>query len=259
MLTRSLSKLMLDSPTTSKLVHQPNYLLSIPEELLAHIMSFLSLSDIGVMCLTGSNLLKDRMVAWITTTTCCKKVIGSLAKDMMDKHKQAGYEEWVRVCRQFGLLCKRASMLYSTSTRLRLLSSWYSKLECLVCGEMDSDWAKLWGRLGLAAATTSFSLGWDETEFGRVIGWLGEIETGMVGDRRRILRIFFWEFVQNEDTQASWLSYIIRTFISPSSPMAVEHKAAVLLYLLLGPAKDDLAIIPSPVRWTGLGRSRRRR
>ena len=50
-------------------------------------------------------------------------------------------------------------MLYSTCTRLRLLSSWFSRLECLV-----SDWAKLWGRLGLAAASASFSLGWDEAE-----------------------------------------------------------------------------------------------
>ena len=91
MLTRSLSKLMLDSPTTSKLIHQPNYLLMIPEELLAHI-SFVSLADIGVMCLTGSTRLKDRVVAWITTTSCCKKVMVSLTREMMDQ--KAGYEEW---------------------------------------------------------------------------------------------------------------------------------------------------------------------
>ena len=79
---------------------------------------------------------------------------------MMDQ--QAGYEEWVRVCRQFGLLCKRASMVYSTSNRLRLLSNWYSRLECLVFGMMglmNRDWARLWSRLGLATATFSLSLG----------------------------------------------------------------------------------------------------
>jgi len=243
MLTRSLSKLMLDSPTSSKLVHQPNFLLFIPEELLAHIISFLSLSDIGVMCLTGSTLLKDRVVAWITTTSCCKKVMVSLTKEMMNQ--EAGYDEWVKVCRQFGLLCKRVSMLHSTSTRLKLLSSWYSRLECLVCGEMGSDWARLWGRLGLAAATSSFSLGWDETEFGKVVGWLRDRETDQQWVRRRVLRIFFWEFVDNEDTQACWLSHIIRTFTDPSAHMAVEHQAADLLFILLGPAnKDDSTFVP---------------
>merc|ERR1719154_595979 len=114
------------------------------------------------MCLTGSSLLRDRVVGWITTTSCCKRVTSSLYREMMSQ--QAGYDELIRVCHQFGLLCKRASMLYSTSTRLRLLSSWYSKLECLVSG-----WAKLWGRLGLAAASASFSLGWDEAEYGKPV------------------------------------------------------------------------------------------
>ena len=151
MLTRSLSKLMLDSPTNIKLVpvmkettHHfilPDYLLLIPEELLTRIFSFLSLSDIGMLCLTGSSSLRNRVMAWITTTSCCKKVTGSLTKEKIKQ--QAGYEEWLRSNHQFGLLCKRASMLYSTSTRLMLLSSWYSRLEGVV-----SDWAKLWGRLG---------------------------------------------------------------------------------------------------------------
>ena len=94
MLTRSLSKLMLDSPTTTKLIpvdtessqctFQPNQLVLIHEEVLAHIISFLSLADIGIMCLTGSTLLKDRVVAWITTTSCCKKVTVSLTRELMD-------------------------------------------------------------------------------------------------------------------------------------------------------------------------------
>jgi hypothetical protein len=62
---------MLDSLTTTKVVPpmdeelsqpivHPNYLVSIPEELLAHIIS---MSDIGIMCLTGSTLLRDWVVA----------------------------------------------------------------------------------------------------------------------------------------------------------------------------------------------------
>ena len=80
MLTRSLAKLMLDSPTNTKLVPlikwsppqqiiPTNYLLIIPDELLTRIFSFLPLSDIGMICLTGSSLLRDKVVAWITTTS----------------------------------------------------------------------------------------------------------------------------------------------------------------------------------------------
>ena len=251
MLTRSLSKLMLDSPTNIKLVpvmkettHHfilPDYLLLIPEEILTHIFSFLSLSDIGMLCLTGSFSLRNRVMAWITTTSCCKKVTGSLTKEKIKQ--QAGYEEWLRSNHQFGLLCKRASMLYSTSTRLMLLSSWYSRLECIV-----SDWAKLWGRLGLAAATSSFSLGWDEAEFGKLVDWVVRVEGGLVGDRRRILRIFFWEFVENEDTKVSWLSYFIRTFTITTSNIPAEKQAAKMLYLLLGPSEEDFTVLPCPAR-----------
>ena len=46
---------------------------------------------------------------------------------------------------------KRASMLSSSSKRLRMLSSWFSKLECLVCRQMNKDWASLMG-----AASSTF-------------------------------------------------------------------------------------------------------
>ena len=144
MLTRSLSKLMLTSPRTTKSVAKdsillPNPLLLLPDEILAHIISFLSLSDIGMLCLTGSSLLRERVVAWISTNSCCKKVTSSLSKECME-HEE-GFAEWVAVCKEFGTLCKRVSMLSSTSKRLKILSSWFSKLECLVCRQMNNDWA----------------------------------------------------------------------------------------------------------------------
>ena len=73
---------------------------------------------------------------------------------------------------------KRASMLSSSSKRLRMLSSWFFKLECLVCRQMNKYWASLMGRVGLAAASSTFTLGWDETEFG---GWWGGWGRWMVG------------------------------------------------------------------------------
>ena len=40
-------------------------------------------------------------------------------------------------------IVKRTSMLSNTSRRLKMLSSWFSKLECLVCRQMAKDWACL--------------------------------------------------------------------------------------------------------------------
>ena len=133
MLTRSLSRLMLDSPTTRRMMVsrdtkpfsepslQPNHLVLIPDEVLSHIISFLSMADIGVLCLTGSSILMNRVVAWIATISCSKKVIRTLAMELLDC--QLGCDEWIATCKQFGVLCKRASMLSSTSTRLRLLTN----------------------------------------------------------------------------------------------------------------------------------------
>ena len=56
---------------------------------------------------------------------------------------------------------------------------------CLV-----NDWAKPWDRLGLAAVSARFSLGWDEAEFGNLMEWVGKMDEGLAGDRRRIPRIF---------------------------------------------------------------------
>ena len=79
--------------------------------------------------------------------------------------------------------------------------------------------------LGLAAASASFSLGWDEAEFGKLIEWVGKVQGGLEGDSRKIVRVFFWESVENEDTKASWLSYIIRTLSSSSSIISMETQA----------------------------------
>ena len=97
MLTRSLSKLMLSSPRTTKSVAKdinplPNPFLLLPDELLAHIISFLYLSDIGMLCLTGSSLLRERVVAWISTNSCCKKMMSSLSKECMDHELLSGWQ-----------------------------------------------------------------------------------------------------------------------------------------------------------------------
>jgi hypothetical protein len=50
--------------------------------------------------------------------------------------------------------------LSSTGKRLKMLSSWFSKVECLVCRQMNKDWASLMGRVGLPAASSTITLGW---------------------------------------------------------------------------------------------------
>jgi hypothetical protein len=45
----------------------------------------------------------------------------------------------------------------------------------------------LMGRVGLPAAASTFTLGWDETEFGRLMWWVVEMEDGMKGDKHRLI------------------------------------------------------------------------
>jgi hypothetical protein len=39
----------------------------------------------------------------------------------------------------------------------------------------------------LAAAASTFTFGWDETEFGRLMWWMVEMEDGMKGDKGRLI------------------------------------------------------------------------
>ena len=58
--------------------------------------------------------------------------------------------------------------------------------------------------------------------------------------------MFFWDFVDHEDAKASWLSLILSTFVrKTSSKETVVHQAAQLLFLMLGPADDDLSLLPT--------------
>ena len=245
MLTRSLSKLKLCSPNTTRYWTKKtsedqrspfivNYLVLIPEEILFTIFSYLPLADIGQLCLTGSSLLNTRVLTWINSTLCVKKVSMLLPLDMTSQHF---YEVWVKKCKGFGVLCKRASMLSSTTNRLRLLASAYTNVERVILArEVQNKWTKLLGIVGLAAATSTFILGWDEPEYHRVLAWVRSRKEGSVFVQG--FRIFFWEFIDHEDTKASLLSYIINTLGEtlklPST--LVESRVAVGLYLLLGPA-----------------------
>lgn len=240
MLTRFKFKLLLTS--SSQLT---NHLLLIPDEVLAHIFSFLSQSDIGTLCMTGSTDLTDRVRASINTTSFCNRIIVSLANNIAERE---GYHQWLELCRQFGLLCKRATMLCSTHVRLRLLYDWYSRLEHSVFDSMDQDWAKLCCMAGLGAATNCFCLGWEGTEFCKVLEWLRELYPGLENSEERlsrnILRNFCWKFLNSDERKGCWLLYTIKALHSSSSSLSEQKQAANLLYLMLGPAVYDQDLNP---------------
>ena len=87
--------------------------------------------------------------------------------------EEEGVDKWIDMTGQFGLMSKRVSMIYSTSARLRLLSKWYERLEDIIdvyCE--DGPWKDLVLRIGLASSLATFSLGWDEVEYNKILGWV---------------------------------------------------------------------------------------
>ena len=232
MITRSYSKVF-------DIAIKPHYLVCIPDELFVHILSFLPMSDIGNLSLTGSYLLRDKVIAWIKSIYCHKQATITLSSDIGDHEQQ--YQEWVGVCRQFGLLCKKASVLCSTSLSLSLLFSNFAGIDSLVCRGMDCVWAKIWGTLGIGAAVTSFLQGWDVKDYNKLDSWMRKLNLGLNSeDNRRILRILFLEFSSCETTKASWLIHILKTYTYPSFTMPVEQQTAKLIYILYGPALENL-------------------
>ena len=120
--------------------------------------------------------LRDRIITWIQSRSFANKVRGCLLEDAGDREEEC-VDKWIEVNGQFGVLAKRASMIFTTSYRLRLLSKWYENIEELVpdCSS-SSHWKKLLNRIGLGSALATFSLGWDEVEYNKILGWLRDME-----------------------------------------------------------------------------------
>ena len=256
MLTRSLSKLLLQSPTgvlgisfishfqetEHGLDHVPPGLHNLPQEIFVLIVSMLPLSDIGNLALCGSNVVREKIISWIQSRAFRSKVEQNLI--FVPLFEEDGMDRWIDVTGQFGLMSKRVSMIYSTSTRLRLLSKWYERLEDIIdvyCE--DGPWKDLVLRIGLASSLATFSLGWDEVEYNRILGWVRDNEeTALYGNNRRLLRIYFWQFISTDTTKASWLSYILRTIdgswkVTPK--YFKEYQGAETLLCLFGPSSSE--------------------
>ena len=272
MLTRSLSKLFLQSPTGMltittissasssqqcfSLIERSPQLHNLPQEILVHILCHLSTSDVGNLCISGSLILRDKIISWIQSKSFCSWLL----KEVNFSPGQDDEEEtdkWIEISSQFGILAKRASMIYSTSMRLRLLSKWYERVEDMVVEHYSQDevWPGMLRKIGLASALASFSLGWDEVEFNKILGWLrdGVEEQEISGDLRRILRLYLWQFLNNDITKGSWLYFLMRTGVKTFShsyeqpfshsydltPRGMRHyQGAELLLCLFGPVEE---------------------
>ena len=136
-------------------------------------------------------------------------------------------------------------MIFTTSGRLKYLSKWMDRILNDLHTEEDYRWRKLLQRVGLASALNSFSLGWDEVEYPKIVGWLrDQEEDSLSGSSRRLLRIYFWQFLDSDTAKASWLSYILQTFSHTSSTIAAprefkEYQGAELILCLFGPAEGS--------------------
>lgn len=280
-----MSKLILQSPTGSlgltfvspspgsRLASSPAPpgLHRLPQELLVTILSYLDLTEIGKLSLCGSMRIREQITSWMSTRNFRNKVlrffvpscdasshdvllfsqVNRILKSHRHESEEAGVDSWLQVMGEVGLLAKRASMIANTDDRLGMLSEWYRMKsnwpKCYSSKDViDSKWMMLLRKIGLASALSSFIQGWDEVEFPKIVEWLSNLERNVItGDRRRVLRIFFWQFLFSDNSKAGWLGYLLKTFtdVEPFEPKeSKDRKYAELMLCLFGPTDD--AVFP---------------
>ena len=248
MLTKKMSMLNFESPansiqlgargasTRSEDSKDHYYLEQLPQELYVHILSMLSLSDVGNLSLTGSTRIRTKIIDWIMSKSFQRKISVSLAVPVSSLTTADGLDCWKKVTKEFGMLVKKVSMIYGTSYRLRLLSAWYGSLDSLVRPE-DGLWAKFLSRTGLACALAALTLGWDVVEFNKILGWLRESKEDFTGDGRRLLRLYLWQHLATEQCKGTWLSWLLQTLTGSQQPgCQSSREEANLLMCLFGPA-----------------------
>jgi len=263
MLTRSMSKLILQSPTGSlgltfvspspgsRLASSPPPpgLYKLPQELLVIILSHLDLSEIGNLSLCGSERIREQITSWMSTRSF-RNQVNRVLKSHRHETEEASVDSWLQVMGEVGLLAKRVSMIANTDDRLGMLWGWYDRMKTVgpksysTKDTFDGKWIVLLRKIGLASSLSSFILGWDEVEFQKIVEWLSNLEGNVItGDRRRVLRIFFWQFLFSDNSKACWLAYLLKTFtdVDPFEPKeSKDRKYAELMLCLFGPTEDEV-------------------
>ena len=78
----------------------------LPQELLVHILSFLSLSDIGNLCLTGSSRLGEQVTTWMLSRAFARKVEATLnnGPSFIAPTEEELVDNWLEATRQVCVL-----------------------------------------------------------------------------------------------------------------------------------------------------------
>ena len=209
-----------------------NRLQSLPAELFNEILCRSSLRDIGNLSLTGSVILRETIIDWVKSASFQRTIVARLQVP----------GSWQEVTRDFGLLVRKVTVGQESSYRLRLLSDcWFGRLETLVSHDTLARRNQLWSqyltRMGLATALAGLTKGWDVVEYNKILGWLRETEDHLGGDNRRLLRTYFWQFLESDQDKGTWTSWLITTFTRARQPVSLEYQAARFLMCLFGPAE----------------------
>ena len=112
-----MSKLLLQSPmgmglsvhghgSQSQALATATGLEQLPQELLVHILSFLSLSDIGNLCLTGSSRLGEQVTTWMLSRAFARKVEATLnnGPSFIAPTEEELVDNWLEATRQVCVL-----------------------------------------------------------------------------------------------------------------------------------------------------------
>ena len=126
MLTRSIGKLRLYSPDTqSSLQHNSLLtiseclLLHLPKEMFHHILSFLSISDWGQLCIV-SKQMRNLVMSWVTSQSFLSILTCTLSSVT---NTETRMQLWLHLCSQFGGCCVRELLCCVTPRSDSLISS----------------------------------------------------------------------------------------------------------------------------------------
>lgn len=265
MLTRSIAKLKLVTPSSKSslvlgnLVPVKPWLLTLPQEMFNHLMSYLPLADCGQLCLT-SKLVRDRVTVWVTSEASIVQLTRRISGS---QDPEARLEQWLGLCRLWGIFLKRATMLLPTRARLGQLSAWFPGLQLQGEADFPPCWTRVSGRMGLAVVLHTLCQGWEKEEYETILDWLlskftllsrlrsshrrsiapsiifgtpPSTPTGQntLSEVREILRIFCWHY-SYPSSSGSWLQTIMARFASYNSQSSTNFFcASSLLFFLLG-------------------------
>ena len=105
-------------------------------------------------------------------------------------------------------------------------------------------WRQYLSRAGLASALAELIKGWDVVEFHKILDWLRESENHLDGVNQRLLRTYFWEFLDSDLERGKWTSWLITTFFSLRLPITyigtLSYNIPRFLMTVYGPAKIDV-------------------